>query len=53
MCNKCEICGIKVYFDKSPEYDVCTRCDKHICIDCGIPDEINGDSMCKCHKGEK
>jgi hypothetical protein len=48
--DKCAICGKKVYFLQHPEYDVCTRCDKHICFDCGTPDLINGDSMCKTHK---
>ena len=46
----CEACGNKeVHFDKHPEYDVCTRCGKHICIDCGTPDRVNGDSMCREH----
>ena len=49
---KCEICGAEVYFDKSPEYDVCSRCDKHICIDCGVYDPICGDVMCKDHPKE-
>ena len=50
--DRCEICGIDVYFDKSPEYDVCSRCDKHICIKCGTLDLVNGGSMCKEHIGE-
>jgi hypothetical protein len=46
----CKYCNKVLYFDKHPEFDVCTRCGVHICIDCGCPDIINGDSMCKKHR---
>lgn len=50
--SKCDICGKTVYFEHHPEYDVCVRCDAHICSDCGISDPINGDIMCKTHRNE-
>ena len=52
IMDKCFRCGKEVFFDKPPEYDVCSRCDEHICINCGTPDPEKGDSMCKEHKGE-
>ena len=50
--DKCFRCGKEVFFDKPPEYDVCSRCDEHICINCGTPDPEKGNSMCKEHKEE-
>jgi hypothetical protein len=32
--EKCEKCGCLVYFDKSPEYDVCGECERHLCHKC-------------------
>ncbi len=41
--DKCEICGRDVVFeatmgDTTPEYDVCDKCDAHVCRWCGDDD---------------
>ena len=51
--DRCEGCGKIVYFEKSPEYDVCDICDAHICIDCGKPNSRGVASICKKHKREE
>jgi len=39
----CFICNKKVFFEDSPEYNICTECDEHICENCTVyePDGVN------------
>lgn len=49
----CASCGKEVFFENSPEYDVCSRCDQPVCSDCSMEDPSgHGDFMCKSHKDE-
>jgi hypothetical protein len=52
MSEKCDRCGKEGFFEHSPEYDVCVRCDAILCPDCGCPDFAYGDVMCKAHRDE-